>query len=205
MEVKGRGGGMPGQKLTFGDYFSGKVERRVAVTDEDAYAISSQTTRDTMLFEVFDTTGNSSKVFCLSKSSELNLPVTSEKYPVTVGSQDVCIGRIVLDANSPSWNFTIENPNAIATDVFSEGVISNNQTSIIIKDIHHNSRGKLMKDQMLGFEFWEGDKVIGAVELMGGGRILIKNSLPQDLKFLIATTSATMLLRYDMSKAERRE
>jgi len=52
------------------------------------------------------------------------------------------------------------------------------------------------------FEFWIGEEVIGAVELIGSGKILVKNSLPQDIKFLIATAAATMLLRYDMSKAK---
>lgn len=202
MEVKGRSGGMPSQKIVFGDYVSSKVERKIAATQADTYAVSSQTTKDTLQFNVFNPAGDSSRVFCLSKKSELSLPVAGEKFQVPVGSQDVCVGTIILGAAGPGWNFTIDNPNAIASDFISEGKISNGQTTIEFKAVQHNAKGKLMKDRMLGFEFWQGGDAVGAVELMGSGRIFIKNTLPEDLKFLIATTAATMLLRYDMSKAK---
>lgn len=202
MEVKGRSGGMPGQKLVFGEYASSKVKRKIGATRSESYAVSSQTTRDTMQFDVFSPTGDSSRVFCLSKTSQLSLPIAGDKFQVSVGDQDVCFGTIVLDTASPGWNFTIDNPNAMAADFISTGAISNGQTTIQFKAIQRNAKGKLIKDRVLGFEFWKGEEVIGAVELIGSGKILVKNSLPQDIKFLIATAAATMLLRYDMSKAK---
>jgi hypothetical protein len=201
MEVKGRSGGMPGQKLAFGDYFSGKVERSITTEKGKAYALSVEATRDTMQFEVFDSLGHSSKIFCLSKNSQIGLPVVGEKYRVPVADQNACSGTIALDGGTPAWKFSIRNPSSIAPDIFTGGTITNGTIFIRIREVRQNAKGRSMGDHIPGFEFWQGDTVIGAVELVGGGKIMIKNSLPDDIKFLIATTAATMLLRYDMSKA----
>ncbi|HFA48468.1 MAG TPA: hypothetical protein ENJ95_05545 [Bacteroidetes bacterium] len=201
LEVKGRSGGMPGQKLVFGDYVSSKVERKIAMAEAETYAVSSRTTRDTMQFNVFGPAGNSSRVFCLSKKSEMSLPIAGDKYQMAVGAQNACFGKIVLGEGS-DWSFTIANPSPIAPDVVSEGVISNGQTAISFKAVQQNDKGKQVEGRVLGFEFWNGKEVVGAVELIGGGRIIIKKSLPQGMKSLIATIAATMLLRYDMNMME---
>jgi len=202
MNVKGRSGGMPGQKLAFGGYFSNKVERRIAEETSKAYALSVQATLDTMQFEVFDSTGHSSSIFCLSKNSQIDLPVVGEKYSVPVGGQNTCYGTIALDSDTPAWNFSIRNPSCIAPGLFAGGVITNGTFSIEIREVRRNAKGRSMNDLILGFQFWEGNSVIGAVELVGGGKIMIKNTLSDDIKFLLATTAATMLLRYDMSQAK---
>ncbi|MFQ5447113.1 MAG: hypothetical protein ACE5FF_09265 [Saprospiraceae bacterium] len=202
MDVKGRSGGMPGQKLVFGDYFSSKVDRRVVEKEGKAYALSVEATLDTMQFEMFDSVGHSSRIFCLNKRSQIDVPVVGEKYSVPVGDQNACFGTIALDSNAPAWDFSIQNPSSIAPGLFAGGTITNGTISIDIKEVRQNAKGRRMSDHVLGFEFWQGNTVIGAVELVGGGKIMIKNSLSDDIKFLIATTAATMLFRYDMSKAK---
>jgi len=201
MDVKGRSGGMPGQKLAFGDYFSSKVKRSITAQEAKAYALSVETTRDTMQFELFDSLGHSSKIFCLNSNNQIDLPVVGETYGVPVGSQSACSGTIDLNSDSPVWSFSIRNPNSMAPNVFGGGKITNGSIFIDIKDVRRNSKGRSMGDHILGFQFWQDNAVIGAVELVGSGKIIIKNSIPDDIKFLIATTSATMLLRYDMSKS----
>ena len=204
LEVKGRSGGVPGQKLIFGEYTSSKVERKIASAEAETYAVSSKIIRDTMQFNVFGPAGDSSRVFCLSKKSQLSLPIGGENYKVAVGDQNACFGMIVLDGGD-DWNFTIATPSSIAPDAVSEGVISNGKTTVNFKAINKNNKGKTMDGQVLGFEFWQGNEIIGAVELIGSGRVFIKKSLSEGMKSLVATTAATMLMRCNMNNMETKE
>jgi len=204
MEVKGRSGGIASNRLSFGDFKSTKVNRGVKATSDKKFAMTFRGTTEQMHFDLFDDAGHSSKVFCVTQNTKAELPVMGEHFRIAVGEDDTCAGTISLDSTmvngEPVWNFKLFNSSMeLAFKKETKGTITNGEKTIYIRVVDHNSKGKTMGDGMaFGFEFVLDEKAIGAVEVIGGGRIMIKNSIPDDLKFLIATTSVTMLMRYDM-------
>ncbi len=204
MEVKGRSGGIASNRLSFGDYKSTKVNRGVKATSDKKFAMTFKGTTEQMHFDLYDEKGHSSKVFCITQNTKAELPIMGEHFRIAVGEDDTCAGTISLDSSivngEPVWNFKLFNSSMeLAFKKDTKGTITNGEKTIFIRVISHNSKGKTMNDGMaLGFEFVLDGEAIGAVEVIGGGRILIKNSLPDYLKFLIATTAVTMLTRFDM-------
>jgi hypothetical protein len=80
---------------------------------------------------------------------------------------------------------------------FFRGILSDEHMHIEIAAIHINEEGKSpLLNPYLGYEFWEGDKSLAAVQVLPGNKwyIWIREDLDPHLKFVLASAATAMLV-----------
>lgn len=103
--------------------------------------------------------------------------------------------EISFSKDQPTWYFTILNPVKYnLEDILfreAEGEITNNEQHILIKKIIENRSGKkaTIFRPILGYEFWLGNKAIGAVQLLPHkySLVWIRSNLDNETQKALAT------------------
>ncbi len=198
-EVQGRQGWMVHQKLSFGPYQSEKVKRGWTFSYDIPFLVQFQGAKEKLQFQINE--GNHwAEVYCLGKATVQDLPMLGEMFEVSLKDKEVFSGVIITDNAAKPWQFLVQkNYNKLPANDF-VGFMQQENKRIDIREIQHTDRGTNTWGEPLGYEFTENEIVIGAVETLNKGKVIIKNNIPDDMKLLVASASAALLLRSNLQE-----
>lgn len=198
--AKGRNGWLVGQELSFGPYQSSKVKRSWTSAPSLEFVVRLQTVKDKFRFEMVDSQGNMSEVYMSGELGRKELPLFDGSLSLMLPDEDIFAGMIIT--NHENWEFYIENPNKQTILEKVNGKLSNGTQTIIIKESRYLSSGKKhIGGQALAYNFQVDGKIVGLVEVINKGKVILDDSLPADQKFLLANAAAALLLRQNLMDA----
>lgn len=144
---------------------------------------------------------------CASQVKGVDIPVdrfinpTAPKdlFSFTVQTRDVFTASIIDEASVKPWYLLIANRDDFRKKGRYVGVITHEQSEpIMIVPVRKLQNQKTVGMDVIGFEFKEGDQVIGAVEALNQGKVWISNVTDDKKKLLLAAASTALLLQSDL-------
>lgn len=199
--VKGRQGWLLNQHLSFGPYRSGKVHRGWTESYDIPLVVRFQGAKEKLRFELSDTTAQlRSEVFCVGEVKRNELPVLNDIFRIPLKDVDVFTASVYLPVRRVHWDLALYDSNKMDFGDVSSGVLQNDAgQSIQLREVRRTEKGHSnWGGQPLGYEFVQDDAVIGAVEMLNNGRVLLKNEVPAELRFVLANTAAVLLLKTNL-------
>jgi len=198
--AKGRNGWLIGQELSFGPYQTGKVKRSWTSAPSFEFIVRLQKAKDKFRFEMTDDQGNTSEVFMSGMLSRKELPLFDGTMSLGLPDEDVFVGLIV--SKDKTWQFYLENPNKQTVLEKSNGILSDGEQTITIEESRYLSNGKKhIGGEALAYQFQLNGKVVGMVEVINKGKVILDDSLNADQKFVLANAAAALLLRQNLTDA----
>lgn len=199
LPVEGRQGWMIKQKLSFGAYRSEEVKRGWTFSYDIPFLLRFQGAKEKLQFQLNEGE-HWADVYCLGKATQQDLPLLGDMFQVSLKDKEVFSGVIITDYSAKPWQFLIQkNYNKFAGSDFA-GTVQHESMRIDIKEIQQTEAGTNTWGEPLGYEFVLNNEVIGAVEILNKGKVIIKNSVSEEMKLLVASTSAALLLRSNLTE-----
>ncbi|MDX1940988.1 MAG: hypothetical protein SFU99_10585 [Saprospiraceae bacterium] len=198
--VKGRNGWMMNQTLSFGPYESGKVKRSWTSAPSFEFVVRLAKAKEKFRFELADDQGNSSEVFMSGELKRKELPIFDGSMSLMLPDEDIFAGVIFVNQVQEPWEFYLENPNKQTVMEKVNGQISNGQETIQIEESRYISGGKkpYIGGQALAFKFVQDGKVLGVVEVINKGKVILDESLSTEQKFVLANAASAILLQQNL-------
>lgn len=207
MPVNGRHGWMMNQELEFGSYRTGKVSRGWTKSYQmDLMVIGFQGTREKYSFTIKDEK-NELYTLCANQVKGVDIPIdrlvnpytSRDLFSFTIQTKDLFTASIIDNSALNTWNLLIANRDDFRKNGNYVGLITSYTSEpIMILPVRKLQDQKSVGMDIVGFEFKEGDKIIGAVETINSGKVWIDNSLDENRKLLLAAASTALLLQNDL-------
>ncbi len=204
MTVKGRNGFQIGQKISFGEYQTGKVRRGWTKSYDVPFVVRFRGAKEKLSFTQFGPAGQEAEVACISKFKSTEIMTARDYFSIPVEIDNFFAGNIAFGENRSNWDFILYNPNGdFLRDQTSAGYIQNNSRTIDIKAIRGlKGQPDWMKElTVYGHEFSIDGKVVAAVSTVNKGTVWIEPGLDAETKTVIAAVATGLLLRTDVEEA----
>lgn len=75
-----------------------------------------------------------------------------------------------------------------------KGELSNRHTTYTILPVYKFEDAKLPMSDVVGYEFKDGEKVVGAVQVVNNGKVWVSQQLSADARMVLASGMASLLL-----------
>lgn len=201
--AKGRNGWMINQTLSFGPYQSGKVKRSWTSAPSFEFVVRLAKAKQKFRFELADDQGNTSEVYMSGELKRKELPLFDGSMSLMLPDKDIFVGTIFVNGADQPWEFFLENPNKETVLEKINGRMSNGQETIQIEESRYISGGKKphIGGQALAFKFVQNGKVLGVVEVINNGKVILDDSLSAEQKFVLANAASAILLRQNLMDA----
>lgn len=205
--VKGRNGWMINQTLSFGPYQSGKVKRNWISAPSFEFVVRLAKAKEKFHFEMSDDQGNSAEVYMSGQLQRKELRLFDGSMSLMLPDRDIFAGAIFINGEAQPWEFYMENPNKQIVLEKVEGEISNGRETIEIEESRYITGGKKQHigGQALAFKFVQNGRILGVVEVINKGKVILDDSLSTQQKLLVANAAAAILLRQNLADAVEQE
>lgn len=100
---------------------------------------------------------------------------------------------------SGQWQLVTVDPGHYFARKEFEGQVTNGRMLYQVKPVYKFEGKALPPGDILGYEFRDGNEVVGAVQVVNNGKVWIRPDLPQDTRMVLASAAASLLL-YDKLK-----
>ena len=194
--------------ISFGNYYTGKVTRTPTLSGLLNTDMDIKVLKEEINFEMKEGSMNQSNVYCLGKLGKEDLSLikgkndeeeeNNENEEMINKQKDTYKGTIDCISNCGKWHFLIINSYSLEGDT-SLGYLSNGSVRINIEQVTTLTSGQVTEGEKLGYEFILNNEAIGAIDLIGRGKVVMKNDVPSDIKFAIANVVAALLLKSDLN------
>lgn len=198
-EVNGRNGWLINQRLSFGEYESGKVNRSWTKGYDFPFIVRFTGAKEKLSFSLKNAEGVEAEIFCLGKLREQDLTLFHEYFDINLKAKDAFTGSVVVSENA-AFDFYVTNLNQNNWFREAKGWIRGENAKFEIRPVKmlgNNQRSLGM--QAPGFEFVRNNKVVGAVETLNQGRVWLHNDLNEDQKLVLAGVASALLLRSELA------
>jgi hypothetical protein len=207
--VKGRNGLLVDQKISFGHYTTNEVKRGWIKTHQsNFFFINNQNGEQSIHFTLTDSLGNLYTANCAGnlKKEQTDLgfflghnnnPIIGELMKITEEYEETYAATIAADTQTV-WNMLVANRHVVRYKGKYKGLLYSQNQTIEINPIRNVEGSSIPFPDVIGFEFVLDGKAIGAVEVLNKGRVWISPNINNQLKGIIATASAALLLQTDL-------
>lgn len=199
LPVKGRNGFQIGQKLSFGDYATGKVRRGWTKGYDIPFRVRFQGAKEKLSYDLNSPDGLAADVSCISKFQSIELPLIRDYFAIPLKVENFFAGNILLDDGRTNWDFIVYNPEGgFLTGGETVGYAQNGRRRIEVVPIRQLEGQPKWLDPLsvYGFEFKWGGKSIGAVSLIDKGEVRLQEGLEPELRMVTAALATGLLLRH---------
>lgn len=206
MEVKGNAGILINQKISFGDYHTSPIKRGwTNRTELSVLGIKHEKAKQPIEFTQFGLNGSSADIVGSSNYDNNMFKLFKGLENYANNFWNGYFGIIIPKDGGPVWEVLVENDNS-NTSLKSEtdnGIAMDEQgNSIEIKGTKQLAENKFFTDdsKTFGYELFRNGESIGAVSVIGNGKVWIKNSLsPQD-KLIVASLSSILITKQNLAQ-----
>lgn len=207
LQVKGNGGMLINQKISFGEFHTTPVKRGISSrTEYNLFGISREKAFQPVEFTLFapgklsaDIVGSNNynnNMFDLFKG----LQTYADNF--TNGFFGVIIPN---NAKSPVWQVLIENDNsgmALKSETDDGVAVDENGNQIDIYGTKTLSNNNFLTDdtRTFGFELFRNGKSIGAVSVIGNGKVWIDKNLTPEDQLTVASLATILITKRNLGK-----
>lgn len=206
MEVKGNAGILINQKISFGEFYTSPIKRGwTNRTELIVLGIKYEKAKQPIEFTQFGLNGSSADIVGSSKYDNNMFKLFKGLENYANNFWNGYFGIIIPKDGSPVWEVLVENDNSNTSlkSKTDNGIAMDEQeNSIEIKGTKQLSENKFFTDdsKTFGYELWRNGESIGAVSVLGNGKVWIKNSLsPQD-KLIVASLCSILISKQNISQ-----
>jgi hypothetical protein len=196
--------------VSFGPYYTGKVTRTTPIGEVLDAKMGVKNMKEDIGFEMKEGALFQSVVVCTGKLGGEDLSLLKDKEQQekedesnVAGSpnkqKDIFKGTINCTGKCGLWHFLVINSYSIEGDT-ALGYLSNGSMRINISEVNTLASGEVLKGYKLGYEYSLNDRVIGAIDLTENKRVILRNDLPDDLRFILAGLSAALILKSELKR-----
>lgn len=211
LPVRGNAGVMINQKISFGDYHTSAIKRGWTNRTEIALlGIKHEKARQPIEFTQFGDTGLSAD---LVGSGNYN----SNMFDLFKGLQHHAdrftngfFGLIIPKNNDPIWEVLVENDSsgtALKTETDHGIAMDENGTIIEIRGTKDLEVNKFFTDdrKTFGYELFRNNESIGAVSVLGNGKVWINNSLNKNDRLIVASLASLLITKQNLAPVKKQE
>lgn len=199
MPVKGRQGWMLNQRLSFGEFTTGKVKRGWLKSYDIPFIVRFSGAKEKLAYDLTDGEGNTAEVFAMGKLREQDLLLFNKYFEVNLNWQDAFSGTVSLNEGRQHYDFLLTDLNQNNWFRPAEGFIRYQDGLIDVQPVGRLANGKrFLGQQSLGFQFVYRGEVAGAVETLNHGRVWLKDGLAPELRLVLSSVAAALLLRSEL-------
>jgi len=196
--VDGRMGLQIKQKVNFGPYSTGVIKRGWISSYNIPFIIRFSGAKEKIFFSLSDSL-LTSKIHCVGKIKQVEFNLVQSHFGILLEQEDAFAGNVEI-MGGKTWDFIVHNASNsnITNPIY--GFANCNDEKITIKAIR-KFEGKntiLSELGVYGYEFILGDKVIGAVETLNKGRVIVSKELEPEYRLLVSSLSAALLLKTNL-------
>lgn len=196
--VFGRQGWQPGQILRFGPYLTEPVTRSWTLSYDIPFIVRFQGAQQKVGFRQLDAGGRWADVFLVDTLHDDELPLARDLF-LTVLDETSLVGNVVLPDGT--WDLLVYAPEDSLAPRSATGFIRRDDVVIDLRQVRAYSGSALPPDAPLGYEFVREGRVVGAVELIGDGRVWLASALDDTTRLVLASAASSLLLRQDLREA----
>ncbi len=204
MTVKGRNGFQIGQKISFGEFKTGKVRRGWTKGYNVPFRVRFRGAKEKLSFTQFGPDGQQAEVAAISKFKSTEIMTARDYFSIPLDIDNTFAGNISFDNGRTDWDFIVYNPNGdFLRDQASAGFIKNSSQQIDIQAIRGlKGQPKWLKELIIyGHEFRIDGKTVAAVSTLNKGAVWMDPALDSETKTVIAAVATGLLLRNDVEEA----
>lgn len=203
MDVHGRQDLPFNQVIRFGDYGSSKIDRGWTQSRsreiESSFAVRFKTAKQKLGFSLHGPQGREAQVLAVSRfeSNELGLlkdfSLTAYTHLVNTFAGTV----IPVQGSGGEWEFLVSNPEGgLPRDADAGRMFDKAGRQILIRGVRKvEGAPGLWSGENYGFEFVQDGQTIGAVSLLGKGRVWLRQSLDEDTRLVVASVATALMVR----------
>ena len=206
MQVKGNAGILINQKISFGEFYTSPVKRGwTNRTELNVLGIKHEKAKQPIEFSQFGLNGSSADIVGSSKydNNMFKLFKGLENYADSYFNG--YFGVIIPKNQGPVWEVLIENASsntALKSNTDNGIAMDEAGNSIEIKGTKQLAENKFFTDdtKTFGYELWRKGESIGAVSVLGNGKVWIKNSLSQQDKLIVSSLCSILITKQNISQ-----
>jgi hypothetical protein len=203
MDVQGLQGWRINQVIRFGDYGSSKIDRGWTQTRshgfESNFAVRFKTAKQKLSFSLHGPQGHEAQVLAVSRfeSNELGL---LKDYSLTVSTREIntFAGSVIPGQGAGGeWEFLVRDPEGgLRREADAGRMLDKAGRQILIRGVTKvEGAPGLLGRENYGFEFVQDGRTIGAVSLLGKGRVWLRQSLDEDTRLVVASVATALMVR----------
>lgn len=199
-EVQGRHGWQFKQVISYGDYQTGRVKRGWTKSYRIPFIVTFQGSKAKLSFEQFSPDTESVQVYAVSKFKQ-NEIIQARSFFAFPLKYENSFGGVIFNPTDTSvyWDFIIHNVDASWGNRSGGFARSRDTRYIDIRGVKKFEGQKINNIDVLGFEFLEDGKVIGAVSLINKGKVWIHQDATTEQKQVMSALASALLLRYNQA------
>lgn len=207
LQVKGNGGMLINQKISFGGFYTTPVKRGISSrTEYSLFGISREKAYQPVEFTLFAPGSLSADIVGSNNYNNniFDLFKGIEKYAdnFTNGFFGVIIPN---DKKSPVWQVLIENDNsgmALKSETDDGVAVDENGNQIDIYGTKTLSNNNFLTNdtRTFGFELLRNGKSIGAVSVIGNGKVWIDKNLTPEDQLTVASLATILITKQNLGK-----
>lgn len=207
LQVKGNGGMLINQKISFGEFYTTPVKRGLTSrTNYNLFGISREKAFQPVEFTLFSPGKLSADIVGSNhyNNNMFDLFKGIEQYAdnFTNGFFGVIIPN---DKRSPVWQVLIENDNsgtALKSETDDGVAVDENGNQIDIYGTKTLSNNNFLTDdnRTFGFELFRNGKSIGAVSVIGNGKVWIDKNLTPEDQLTVASLATILITKQNIGK-----
>jgi hypothetical protein len=198
MKVKGRQGWQIGQRIRYGKYETGKVQRSWLKSYDIPFFIRFKGAGEKFSFIQNSPSIAGAEVLCANKFKSREVHLLGEYFFIPLQYENYLAGTVIQKAGAENWSFIIYNPGGdLFKAIKSAGFATNQTDTISINALYGlEKQPKWMKKGMVsGFEMHYQGKAVAAVSLINNGRVWIDEKAPAEIRQVLASICTALLLR----------
>jgi hypothetical protein len=202
MDVTGRQGWQVNQTIRFGEYGSSKIKRGWAQTRSGAleigFAARFKSAKQKLSFNLYGPDTQSAQLLAVSRFERNEVELLKGYLSATTHYANTFAGSVKTGEGREEWEFLVNNPeDGSPADTDTGRLHTPSGREILIRGV---KRPEGYADRPAGFynygfEFVQDGRSVGAVSLLGKGRVWLHQSLDADTRLVLASVATALMVR----------
>lgn len=211
MDVKGNAGLLINQKISFGNFYTSSIKRGwTNRTELSVLGIKHEKAKQPIEFTQFGLNGSSAEIVGSNNFD-------NDMFKLFKGLQNYAdhmwngyFGVIMPKKNGPVWEVLIQNDNSgssLKSDT-DNGIAMDEEGNIIeIKGTKQLAEKKFLTDdsKTFGYELYRNGVSVGAVSVIGNGKVWIKKSLSEDDQLIVASLASILITKENLNQRKSQD
>ncbi|PRY14791.1 hypothetical protein CLV24_10328 [Pontibacter ummariensis] len=194
LPVAGRTTFRPSGNFNIGDFTVANVDRGWRrMRDFSIFSYHNIDAKQQYQFSLQDGQGEEWYVFGASRLHDKSLR-SNTGVTIDVSPNREYYASHFTSPESGDWHLLTVDPGDYLRRNKFEGEVSNGRTTYTISPVYKFEGRSLPMSEIIGYEFMNGDEVVGAVQVINNGKAWLLPDLPRDIRMVLASAMASLLL-----------
>lgn len=205
MDVKGNAGLLINQKISFGGFHTSPVKRGwTNRTELSVLGIKHEKAKQPIEFTQFGLNGSSAEIVGSSNFDNNNFKLFKGLQNYADHLWNGYFGIIMPKNNGPVWEVLIQNDNSgssLKSETDNGIAMDDEGNTIEIKGTKQLAENNFFTDdsKTFGYELFRNGVSVGAVSVIGNGKVWIKKSLSDNDQLIVASLASILITKQNLN------